>query len=235
MASVYNDSQSSIQNNMVPTPSQTSPSTIPSAQGAGGLVGATSVALGTTTTQEPLSSSTSTSAPSTAAAAGGGGGGSAQPDPTELAAAETERHREALEKKLQELIQSLLELSITVYDFQAESNSLVHQKIQELTKQLGEIEAFKDQLDVMVPWEVLSYIEDGKNPDLFSKTFVEAVAGENQFTNGKVTAMKASLSSLSFEAALAQNLGDAFPDDMADYDQILQEVSSKSGQSATLQ
>lgn len=41
-----------------------------------------------------------------------------------------------------------------------------------------------------------SYIEDGKNPDLFSKTFVEAVAGENQFTNGKVTAMKASLSSL---------------------------------------
>lgn len=26
---------------------------------------------------------------------------------------------------------------------------------QELTKQLGEIEAFKDQLDMMVPWEVL--------------------------------------------------------------------------------
>lgn len=41
-----------------------------------------------------------------------------------------------------------------------------------------------------------SYIEDGKNPDLFSKTFVEAVAGENQFTNGKVTAMKASPSPL---------------------------------------
>ncbi|KAG9069428.1 Mediator of RNA polymerase II transcription subunit 10 [Linnemannia hyalina] len=232
MASVYNDSQSSIQN--MPTSSQTSPSTIPSAQGAGGLVGATGIAPGTTTTQEPPSSSTSTSALSTAAAAVGGGG-SAQPDPTELAAAETERHREALEKKLQELIQSLLELSITVYDFQAESNSLVHQKIQELTKQLGEIEAFKDQLDVMVPWEVLSYIEDGKNPDLFSKTFVEAVAGENQFTNGKVTSMKASLSSLSFEAALAQNLGDAFPEDMADYNQILQEVSSKSGQSAASQ
>jgi hypothetical protein len=26
---------------------------------------------------------------------------------------------------------------------------------QELTKQLGEIEQFKDQLDMMVPWEVL--------------------------------------------------------------------------------
>lgn len=129
MASAYNNSQSSIQNNMVPTPSQTTPSSIPSAQGAGGLVGATGVVPGTTTTQELPSSSASTSAPSTAAAAAVGGGGGAQPDPTELAAAETEKQREALEKKLQELIQSLLELSITVYDFQAESNSLVHQKM----------------------------------------------------------------------------------------------------------
>jgi hypothetical protein len=31
--------------------------------------------------------------------------------------------------KLQELIECLLELSITVYDFQAESNPLVHQKM----------------------------------------------------------------------------------------------------------
>ncbi|KAF9138264.1 Mediator of RNA polymerase II transcription subunit 10 [Linnemannia schmuckeri] len=223
MASAYNDSQNSIQNNMVPTSSQAisqqTSSTIPSAQGAGGLVGTIGVVPGTTAAVTADLSSSSTSAPSTAVAGGG-----TQQDPTELAAAETERQRQALEKKLQELIQSLLELSITVYDFQTESNSLVHQKIQELTQQLGEIEQFKDQLDMMVPWEVLSYIEDGKNPDLFSKTFVEAVAGENQFTNGK-----------SFEAALAQNLGDAFPEDMADYNRILQEVSSKSGQSATSQ
>ncbi|KAG0264381.1 Mediator of RNA polymerase II transcription subunit 10 [Linnemannia exigua] len=216
MASTYNnhnDTPNSIQN-MVPTPSSQTPSTIPSAQGAGGLVGVVGVVPGNTADPLPPSSSTATGT--------GGAGTSTQPDPLEVAAAQTEQTRERLEEKLQELIQSLLELSITVYDFQAESNSLVHQKIQELTKQLGEIEQFKDQLDMMVPWEVLSYIEDGKNPDLFSKTFVEAVAGENQFTNGK-----------SFEAALAQNLGDAFPEDMADYNAILQEVSSRSGQGAT--
>ncbi|KAF9118587.1 Mediator of RNA polymerase II transcription subunit 10 [Mortierella sp. 14UC] len=221
MASAYNnDTPNSIQN-MVPTPSPQTTSTIPSVQGAGGLVGATGVIPGTTvSTSDPSLPSSSTVGTATGAA----GGASTQPDPAEVAAAQTERTREALEEKLQELIQSLLELSITVYDFQAESNSLVHQKIQELTKQLGEIEQFKDQLDMMVPWEVLSYIEDGKNPDLFSKTFVEAVAGENQFTNGK-----------SFEAALAQSLGDAFPEDMADYNAILQEVSSKPGQGAPTQ
>ncbi|KAF9899275.1 Mediator of RNA polymerase II transcription subunit 10 [Linnemannia zychae] len=219
MASAYNnDTPNSIQN-MAPTSSPQTTFTIPSTQGAGGLVGATGVvpgATGSTSDPSPLSSS------SAGTATGAAGVSSTQPDPTGVAALQTEKTREALEEKLQELIQSLLELSITVYDFQAESNSLVHQKIQELTKQLGEIEQFKDQLDMMVPWEVLSYIEDGKNPDLFSKTFVEAVAGENQFTNGK-----------SFEAALVQNLGDAFPEDMADYNAILQEVNSKSGQGTT--
>ncbi|KAI8599815.1 transcription factor subunit Med10 of mediator complex-domain-containing protein [Dissophora ornata] len=143
---------------------------------------------------------------------------SAQADAVEAASAHNEQTRQDLELKLQELIECLLELSITVYDFQAESNSLVHQKIQELISQLSEIESYKDKLDMMVPWEVLSYIEDGKNPDLFSKSFVEAVAGENQFTNGKITALK------SFEAALTQNLGSAFPEEMMDYEQILKDV-----------
>ncbi|KAF9576401.1 Mediator of RNA polymerase II transcription subunit 10 [Mortierella alpina] len=143
----------------------------------------------------------------------------------DVSAIQTEQTRQDLELKLQELIECLLELSITVYDFQTESGSLVHQKIQELITQLSDIEGFKDKLDMMVPWEVLSYIEDGKNPDLFSKTFVEAVAGENQFTNGKITALKASAS---FEAALSQNLGSSFPEETAAYTEILKEAANGS-------
>ncbi|KAG0364136.1 Mediator of RNA polymerase II transcription subunit 10 [Gamsiella multidivaricata] len=155
-----------------------------------------------------------------------------QAESAEAASIHNEQTRQDLERKLQELIECLLELSITVYDFQAESNSLVHQKIQELIAQLSDIEGFKDKLDMMVPWEVLSYIEDGKNPDLFSKSFVEAVAGENQFTNGKITALKAKyrypymIRNKSFEAALTQNLGSAFPEEMMDYEKILKEVNT---------
>ncbi|KAI1304071.1 Mediator of RNA polymerase II transcription subunit 10 [Mortierella claussenii] len=150
-----------------------------------------------------------------------------QSDVMDAASTHSERTRQDLELKLQELIECLLELSITVYDFQSESNTLVHQKIQELIAQLSDIEGFKDKLDMMVPWEVLSYIEDGKNPDLFSKSFVEAVAGENQFTNGKITALKASFcieGLVSFESALTQNLGLTFPDEMMDYDRILKDL-----------
>ncbi|KAG0032056.1 hypothetical protein BGZ81_011733 [Podila clonocystis] len=150
--------------------------------------------------------------------------GAALPGPTpEALAAASEETRQDLELKLKELIECLLELSITVYDFQPESNSLVHQKIQELISQISDIEAFKDKLDIMVPMEVLSFIEDGKNPDLFTKSFIECVAGENQFTNGKITAMK------SFESSLAENLGAAFPEEMDEYQDILKSIAAGPG------
>ncbi|KAG0093637.1 Mediator of RNA polymerase II transcription subunit 10 [Podila epicladia] len=141
------------------------------------------------------------------------------PAPEALTAA-SEETRQDLELKLKELIECLLELSITVYDFQPESNSLVHQKIQELISQISDIDAFKDKLDIMVPMEVLSFIEDGKNPDLFTKSFIECVAGENQFTNGKITAMK------SFESSLTQNLGAVFPEEMDEYQDILKNFAA---------
>lgn len=56
--------------------------------------------------------------------------GAAPPGPTpEALAVASEETRQDLELKLKELIECLLELSITVYDFQPESNSLVHQKM----------------------------------------------------------------------------------------------------------
>lgn len=56
--------------------------------------------------------------------------GAAPPGPTpEALAVASEETRQDLELRLKELIECLLELSITVYDFQPESNSLVHQKM----------------------------------------------------------------------------------------------------------
>jgi len=89
----------------------------------------------------PGSSSTPRSGPNAPATTAVGPGGepsagtsspTAESNAAELAAAAataTEETRQDLELKLKELIECLLELSITVYDFQPESNSLVHQKM----------------------------------------------------------------------------------------------------------
>ncbi|KAG0239861.1 RNA polymerase II mediator complex subunit [Actinomortierella wolfii] len=139
----------------------------------------------------------------------------------------TEATRKELELKLKELIETLLEFSITVYDFQPESNALVQEKIRDLIGQLTAIDNFKDKLDMMIPMEALSYIEDGKNPDLFTQSFVERVAGENQYTNGKLFAMK------TFESALLDNLGLSFPKELNEYQQLLQEAASPAGSSSS--
>lgn len=34
-----------------------------------------------------------------------------------------------------------------------------------------------------------SYVENGRNPELFTQSFVERTATENQFTNGKIKAV----------------------------------------------
>lgn len=38
-----------------------------------------------------------------------------------------------------------------------------------------------------------SFVEHGKNPDVFTQGFVERAATENQFTNGKINAISVSL------------------------------------------
>lgn len=35
----------------------------------------------------------------------------------------------------------------------------------------------------------ISYVEHGRNPDIFTQSFVERTATENQFTNGKIKAV----------------------------------------------
>lgn len=39
---------------------------------------------------------------------------------------------------------------------------------------------------------ITSFVENGKNPDLFTQGFVERTASENQFTYGKVKAVNVS-------------------------------------------
>ncbi|KAI8981842.1 mediator complex, subunit Med10, partial [Mycotypha africana] len=51
-----------------------------------------------------------------------------------------------------------------------------------------------------------SYIEQGRNPDLFTQAFVERTATENQFTNGKIKAVS------EFRTLLSEEFNKSFPD-----------------------
>ncbi|RUP16191.1 transcription factor subunit Med10 of mediator complex-domain-containing protein [Jimgerdemannia flammicorona] len=57
-----------------------------------------------------------------------------------------------------------------------------------------------------VPEEVVKYVEEARNPDIFTQGFVERAAAENQFTNGKIRAIE------SFRSILVTELTTSFPD-----------------------
>ncbi|KAI8098145.1 mediator complex, subunit Med10 [Gilbertella persicaria] len=119
-------------------------------------------------------------------------------------AQENSDSRQQVEEQLNDLLQKLFELSVIVYDFQPDGNKLVWKKI--IIEHYKEIEQLKDGIDVFVPEEVINFVEHGKNPEIFTQGFVERTATENQFTNGKVAAVK------EFKDLLSEEFTKSFPD-----------------------
>ncbi|KAL1916334.1 uncharacterized protein VTP21DRAFT_5951 [Calcarisporiella thermophila] len=117
-----------------------------------------------------------------------------------------ESTRQSLELKIKELIETLFELSIMVYDFQPESNELIYKKINDLVQHYSSLDHMKDLLELQIPQEVVRYVEEGRNPDLCTREFVQQAAVQNQVTCGKIEAMK------NFRNVLSEEMTRAFPE-----------------------
>ncbi|KAF7722849.1 RNA polymerase II mediator complex subunit [Apophysomyces ossiformis] len=128
--------------------------------------------------------------------------------------------RQSLEKQLNELLQALFELSVVVYDFQPDGNKRVWDKINAILDHYKKIGDLKDGLDDFVPEEVINYVEQGRNPDIFTQGFVERAASENQFTHGKIKAVD------EFRQRLSEEFAKSFPD-LYDNTDIFDSASQK--------
>ena len=58
-----------------------------------------------------------------------------------------------------------------------------------------------------------SYVDQGKNPSLYTREFTEQVALENMYMNGKLTSMK------TYEDMLATAISENFPELSSDIEQ----------------
>jgi len=59
------------------------------------------------------------------------------------------------------------------------------------------------------------YVEDGRNPDIYTREFVEIVAKQNQFLNGKMRAFG------DFKDVLAEQINTTFPELRGDVEHVL--------------
>lgn len=105
-------------------------------------------------------------------------------------------------------VESLIEIGVMVHDYFGEPSTkqALESKVKAFHTDLQRVVADSSQLgDTTVPLDILSYIDNGRNPDVYSREFVEVVVKQNQYINGKTKAMQ------QFKERLIQDLGSEFP------------------------
>ncbi|XP_074618493.1 mediator of RNA polymerase II transcription subunit 10-like [Acropora palmata] len=127
---------------------------------------------------------------------------------------------ELLGQTIEQFVETTRQIGIIVSDFQHGSQGVLNQKINSMIDNMREIEKCKTHVqDVEVPLEVFEYIDQGRNPQLYTKDCLEKAQEKNQQVNGKIDAYK------DFRSLLVDELSKQFPKEIEEYQQIKQRQS----------
>uniref|UniRef100_A0A7N0TQY6 Mediator of RNA polymerase II transcription subunit 10 n=1 Tax=Kalanchoe fedtschenkoi TaxID=63787 RepID=A0A7N0TQY6_KALFE len=156
-----------------------------------------------------------------AAPATNAGNGSMFPPPPNDAAASSAAQTDDPKQNLNQVINSiqktlglLHQLYLTVSSFNVASQLPLLQRLNSLVLELDNMSKLADKCNIQVPLEVLNLIDDGKNPDEFTRDIINGCITKNQITKGKTDAFK------SLRKHLLEELEQAFPDEVESYREI---------------
>lgn len=113
-----------------------------------------------------------------------------------------------VQELLNDTIETLIHLGVQVHDFTAtrEAKEGMGNQINKLVSLLKGLSIQKHSPPIMVPLDIVQYIEDGRNPDIYTREFVEVIRKVNQFLNGK------SLGFAQFQSVLGAQIAKEFPE-----------------------
>uniref|UniRef100_A0A914ZQZ3 Mediator of RNA polymerase II transcription subunit 10 n=1 Tax=Parascaris univalens TaxID=6257 RepID=A0A914ZQZ3_PARUN len=117
-----------------------------------------------------------------------------------------------LEQTLENFQENARQMGVIASDFTTRSQEPLNQKIHTLISGLRELDHLKNQfMDVKIPLELLEYLDEGKNPQLYTKECLERTLNKNKEVNGKIEIYK------KFRAVLLKELGEEMPNDTVLY------------------
>ncbi|KAI9755308.1 MAG: RNA polymerase II mediator complex subunit [Lichina confinis] len=127
-----------------------------------------------------------------------------------------------IEKQLQEVIQDLYVLSVQVHAYQGpETTEAMIYQIKSLTTNLIELSRAAPHLPTTIPPEVIEYVESGRNPDIYTREFVELVQKNNDHLRGKMLAFRG------FRDVLADEISSALPELRDQVERVVQETGGR--------
>lgn len=119
---------------------------------------------------------------------------------------------EQLEQTLERAIENVRQVRIVVSDFQPQGQPGLNQKLQQICRDLSEIDKLRSTVsDIQVPLDVFDYIDSGRNPQLYTKDCMEKAHSKNEEVKGKIDAYRM------FKARLLVELSAVFPNEMKFY------------------
>ncbi|KAJ1407260.1 Mediator complex, subunit Med10, partial [Sesbania bispinosa] len=151
-------------------------------------------------------------------AAVGGNGGSggngmliSQTNDTAASAAAADDSMQKLNQvsnSIQKTLGLIHQLYLTVSSFNTASQMTLLQRINGLVVELDNMVKLAEKCNIQVPMEVVNLIDDGKNPDEFTRDVINNCIAKNQITKGKTDALK------NLRKHLLEELEQNFPDEV---------------------
>lgn len=120
-----------------------------------------------------------------------------------------------LERTLENFQENARYMGVIASDFTSRSQEPLNQRIHTLFSGLQELDQLKNQFtDVKIPLELLNVLDQGKNPQIYTKELLERTLQKNKEVNGKCEIYK------KFHAMMLKELGEEMPDLTSKYRNI---------------
>ncbi|WOG82740.1 hypothetical protein DCAR_0101908 [Daucus carota subsp. sativus] len=144
-------------------------------------------------------------------------GGNGVVSPTETTAATSSQDPKNLDETINSIQKSLgllHQLNLTVSSFNLASQPRLLQRLNNLVLELDNMSKLPEKCNIDVPMEVFNLIDDGKNPDEFTRDVLNKCIAKNQITKGMADALKG------LRKHLLEELDQSFPDEVETYREI---------------
>ncbi|KAI9672799.1 MAG: RNA polymerase II mediator complex subunit [Alyxoria varia] len=115
--------------------------------------------------------------------------------------------RQTVDDQMKDIIHNLYCLMVQSHDYRgAQTTSAMKSEINYLLTNLQDISRTAPSLQLYLPPEIVDYVDSGRNPDIYTREFVEVVQKNNQLLKGKSDAFAG------FRDVLAQEIAGGVPE-----------------------
>ncbi|CCE63870.1 hypothetical protein TPHA_0G00320 [Tetrapisispora phaffii CBS 4417] len=135
---------------------------------------------------------------------------------------------ENTEEQVTSIIESFIELGVSIYDYPGtpEATQGMITNLKRNVDRLSKLNQSSNTVDtplqdINIPFEVIQYIEDGRNPDIYTREFVEAIRRSNQYQRAKMNGLK------QLRDSLAEKISEEFPELVDTVQNIIERTTPK--------